>query len=175
MQTTKYSNSKTIFASSVFLLSTVMGCANMGSTKLFAEFNSYQSPDAVRAVLAKTDKREPWTEDSKSFSPVPPDKRPAYHFIYMSGPYESMGISGRLKLTFYNDRLMEAQFSTSSGRVYLNALSGHSTMPQRSAEEIVVDHRTRFRFDIDSNGDYRFTWYDPKLESEWLKWASAYA
>jgi len=59
-----------------------------------------------------------------------------------------------VKLTFYNDRLMSTEFSTESGREYLTKLKEH----------------TKFRYDIDPHGKFRFSWTDPKIESEWLKW-----
>lgn len=148
----------------------VFGCSSKGPTHLFESFDSYQKPEYVRDLLVRTNKKTEWREESKRFSPTPPDVRPPYNFIYMTGPYESWEMPGQLKLTFYNERLMEVQFSTAKGHEYLETLRQHSKVPLGPAQEIVVDRHTRFRFDADPDGTYRFTWYDSNLEGEWRSW-----
>jgi hypothetical protein len=152
-----------------------LGCSSKGGTRLFEDFQSYQTPESVRSSLAKGDHRTEWKEESKSFNPSPPDKRPPYSFTYMMGPYESLGVQGELKFTFYNNRLMEVQFSTMRGREYLEALRQHFTVPAGPSKEIVIYRQTKFRFDVGQDGIYHFIWFDAYLQAEWLKWAYAYS
>ena len=89
----------------------------------------------------------------------------------MSGPFRLSGIDGRLKLTFYNDRLMSTEFSTASGQEFLAKLRERGgKVPADARKEVIVDRHTRLRYDIDPDGTYRFSWTDAKLEDEWLEW-----
>jgi len=68
---------------------------------------------------------------------------------------------------------MESQFTPQNSEEFMKALRSElSKIPQNSAEEIVIDRRTHFRFDGPSNRNFSFTWYDPKLENEWKKWVA---
>lgn len=156
------------------LAATLVGCSFSGPTRLFDGFESYQSPDTARRLLAKVVNESQWTEHSKNFDPIPPDKRPAYKFLSMSGPYQSLGIAGQLELTFYNNHLMAVQFTTTKGKEYLDLLRRRSKVPSKPSEEIVLDRHTKFRFDANSDGTVRFSWFDAKLWAEWMKWAYAY-
>jgi hypothetical protein len=147
-------------------------CASRGPTRLCGGFQSYQSVEDVRAELSQTGHTSGWIEDSQGTSPA--DRRPPYKLIYLSGPFKLSGIDGRLKFTFYNGRLMETQFSPQKADDYMAALRNEkATIPEKSAEEVVTDRRTRFRFDVGTNGSTSFTWYDPKLEAEWKKWVAS--
>jgi hypothetical protein len=113
-----------------------------------------------------------WTEESQGTGPT--DQRPAYKLVYLSGPYKLLGNDGRLRLTFYNGQLMETEFTPQKNdENYLNALRNEiPKMPRKPSEEIVIDRRTRFRFDMAPNGEVSFTWYDPKLERQWKEWVA---
>ena len=155
-----------------FALCFSTGCASKGSTRLCGNFQSYQTVEDVRAELSRSGQTSGWTEESQGTSPI--DRRPPYKLIYLSGPFKLSGIDGRLRFTFYNGRLMEAQFSPQKGDDYMAALRNEKAMvPQKPAEEVVTDRRTRFRFDVGPNGSISFTWYDPKLEAEWKKWVAS--
>jgi hypothetical protein len=159
----------------LFLLSLAcfsMGCASKGPTRLFENFESYQTVEDVRTELGKRGLASGWNEESQGTSPT--DRRPPYKLIYLSGPFRLSGIDGRLRFTFYNGRLMEAQFSPQKGNDYMAALRREKAiMPQKPAEEVVTNRRTRFRFDVGPNGSLFFTWYDPKLDAEWKKWVAS--
>lgn len=155
-----------------FALCCSTGCTSKGSTRLCGNFQSYQTVEDVRAELSRSGQTSGWTEESQSTSPT--DRRPPYELIYLSGPFKLTEIDGRLRLTFYNGRLMEAQFSPKKGADYMAALRNEKAIvPQKPAEEVVTDRRTRFRFDVGLNGSPSFTWYDPKLEAEWRKWVAS--
>ena len=147
-------------------------CASNGSTRLCGNFQSYQTLEDVRAELSRRGLASGWTEESQGTSPT--DRRPPYKLVYLSGAFRLSGIAGRLRFTFYNGQLMETAFSPEKSDDYMTALRNEiPRMPQKPAEEIVTDRRTRFRFDMGPNGDVSFTWYDPKLEKQWKKWVAS--
>jgi hypothetical protein len=149
-----------------------VGCTSSGSTRLCADFQSYQSLNDVRAELSRRGLGSGWTERTQSTSPS--DRRPPYKLTYLSGAYKLSGIEGQLRFTFYNGQLMETVFSPQSVRDYIVALRNEvPNAPAKPSEEIVTDRRTRFRFDVGSNGDTTFTWYDPEIENKWKKWLAS--
>jgi hypothetical protein len=50
----------------------------------------------------------------------------------------------------------------------------HGKLPANPREEI-MDRRTKLRYDVDPDGKFRFSWYDPKLEDERHKWVEDHA
>jgi hypothetical protein len=150
----------------------VTGCKSSGPTRLCEGFESYQSVAAVRAELERRGSIAGWKEDSQGTDPA--DRRPPYKLIYLSGPFKASGIEGTLKFTFYNDRLMETQFSTPQGPDFLRALRPqYSMLPQKPAEEVLADRHTKLRFDSGTNGSLIFTWYDSGLQKEWRNWVAS--
>jgi hypothetical protein len=96
--------------------------------------------------------------------------------LTLSGPFTLSGIDGYLELTIYNDRLMEAQFSTRRGREYLAKLREENVdIPAAPQKEIEIDRRTTFEYFTDSDSTIRFLWTDPKLEEEWNAWVARFA
>jgi hypothetical protein len=157
-----------------FALGFSAGCVSKGSTRLCGNFQSYQTVENVRAELSRSGQNSGWAEESQGTSPT--DRRPPYKLIYLSGPFKLSGIDGRLRFTFLNGRLMETQFSPQNNDDYLAALRNEKTViPQKPAEEVVMDRRTKFRLDVGPNGNLFFTWYDPTLEDEWKKWVASNA
>jgi hypothetical protein len=148
------------------------GCASRGSTRLCANFKSYQSLEDVRAELGRRGLTSGWTEQAQGTAAT--DRRPAYKMVSLSGPYKLAGIEGRLRFTFYNGQLMETEFSPQKkAEDCLTILRKEMPeMPQKPSKEIVMDRRTRFRFDIAPNGDISLTWYDPQIEKQWMKWVA---
>ena len=150
-----------------------LGCTSTRTTPLCDGFKSYETVKAVRSRIGQQG-NGPWREESRSLGP--PDPRPPYQFIVLSGPFRQSGIEGNLTLTFYNDRLLSTEFSTAKGLEYLVALrQQHNKMPTAAREEVITSGRTRFRYFIDADGTYRFLWFDPKLEDEWLRWVWQHA
>jgi hypothetical protein len=150
------------------------GCISSGQTLLGGNFQSYQTVQSVQAELSRRGLSAGWKEDSQGTDPK--DRRPPYKFTYLSGPFKLDGVDGYLKFTFYNDRLMETQFSTEKGNDYMTELRRHSSnVPQRAAQEVVTDRRTRLRYDSVPDGRLVFTWYDPKLEKEWRDWVASHS
>ena len=157
------------FVMAFILFSSVSVSAADQPTALCGGFRSSQTVEEVRAQLGKLGIESRWKEQAKASSKN--DPRPPYKFVYLTGPFKLSGVDGILKLTFFNGRLLKAQFSPSSSQEYLDALkSERAKLPGRAGEEISTDRRTRFRFDITRDKKLVFTWYDPKLADEWQQW-----
>lgn len=146
----------------------VTACSTRGRTQLCDGFQSYQTTQEVRHELGQFAVAGQWQEEIKGTSGT--DTRPPYQILTMSGPFRLSGIDGKLKLTLFNDRLMSADFSTRNGQEYLGLLAQRDKVPGAPRRESKVDRRTKLRYDIDPDGTYRFSWTDPQLEDEWLKW-----
>jgi hypothetical protein len=148
---------------SIFLL---WGCASKGPTRLIGDF---QSSETAQHVRDRTEIR--WHEERKALDPS--DHRPHYEFVMMDAPFKDSGIEGHLTLTFYNDRLMEAEFITTKGSEYMAALKKNGQqVPTKWGQGIRFDRSTEFRFYTDPDGSYRFLWIDPTLQAEWYKWVA---
>lgn len=145
------------------------GCASRGVTSLADGFKSYDSVAVVRERLNQAGLSGRWQEQQKSTASS--DRRPPYQFLTMSGPYSLLGFDGDIKLVFYNERLMTTEFSTLHGREIIAALREHGApVPVNARDEVTIDRRTRFRYDVDTNGVFHFSWRDGKLEGEWSNW-----
>ena len=154
------------------LIASSLGCKPTGSTRLCEDFRSYETLQVVRAELARKGLGTEWKESLQGTEPG--DRRPAYKIVYLSGPARLSNVDGHLRFMFYNDRLMEMQFSTNRGNEYAAELRRENmAVPQNPTEEMATDRRTRFRFDSGPNGSTVFTWYDSKLEEEWKRWVAA--
>jgi len=136
---------------------------------LAEDFRSYETASEVRNELKASGVASQWQEAQSSL-PLS-DRRPTYNFLTMSGPFTVLGVGGSLKLIFYNDRLMTTEFSTARGSEVISALRTHGiATPSLPGREVTLDRRTSFRYYLDADRKYRFSWTDAKLEAEWLKW-----
>ena len=165
---------------SMFLFSVVscscvaVGCGSKKPTNLCDGFQSYQTAQSVRDKLTRLGEIGNWHEELQGVAP--PDRRPSYQLLSMSGPFSLSGIGGQLRLGFYNDRLMSAEFTTRKGAEYLAKLQEeHVTVPEESGKDIKIDRRTKFQYLVLSGGLFRFVWTDPQLENEWNEWVRRYA
>jgi hypothetical protein len=151
-----------------------LGCASGGSTRLCDGFRSYQTLEEVRAMLDKKGFGFDWKLESQETAPA--DPRPPYRLTYFSGPIKLAGSSGRLRLTFYDGRLMQAEFETRDGDAFNAALANEgSGVPRSAGNEVITDVRTRLRRDMAQDGSTVFTWYDPKLQNQWKEWVSSHS
>jgi hypothetical protein len=66
---------------------------------------------------------------------------------------------------------MTTEFSTTQGRALISAMRDRGiSIPSSPGQQITLDRRTSFRYDLDPDGKYRFNWTDSRLEAEWSKW-----
>jgi len=168
-------NEKSFYlTSTIWIVVFTIGCTSNSTTRLCDTFQSYLSVADVSAKINQANPAGEWKKESKKTEPS--GSRPAYEFITMSGPFKISGIDGHLKLTFYNDRLMSADFSTLKGHEYIASLRlRQEKVPENAGEEITTDRRTGFRYYLDPDSAFRFTWYDKKLEAEWADWLRKYS
>jgi hypothetical protein len=153
----------------VFISLLGAGCETKSPNQLSDGFQSYETPNDVRKKISDMGLRGRWQETTDGVAAS--GSRPAYSFLTMSGPFTASGVEGHMKLTFYNDRLMSTEFSTERGREYLARLREQNVkLPDNAGKEIGLAHSTKFRYDVDPDGKFRFSWTDPNLQAEWLKW-----
>ncbi len=158
-----------MFAGMICPLCLVMGCASKGVTQLGGGFLSYESASDARNRLKQAGLGDRWQEQHKKMPQS--GSRPPYQFTTLSGPYVLSEIEGHLELVFFDDRLMSTEFATARGQGVITAMRGqHTKVPTQPREEVTLDRRTKFRYDTDPDGTFRFNWRDPKLEDEWLRW-----
>ena len=148
----------------------VAAACSRPATQLIDGFSSYETVEQVRAKLKANGFGENWKEDIQSARGT--RYRPAaYIMTTLSGPYADLGITGDLKLTFHNDRLMGTTFTPADGPAYLAKLRAQmKTIPRKPDERIRIHERTMFSYHTDENGKCWFIWDDSKLEKEWNDW-----
>jgi hypothetical protein len=144
------------------------------SLEVIGDFGGGSPPEAARNQLRSRGFNSGWTENSKT---NPDDRaRPRHDFLEMKGPFSDLGVTGRLELTFYNGRLMDAQFIPSESERYfgllsqrLGKLSENPGRPQRISAEVAL---TYYR---DPDGGIRFYWEYLPVSKEWKDWVARYS
>ncbi len=76
----------------VFSLCLTIGCESKGPTKLCDGFQSYENAQSVRNKLRQAGLIERWHEEVQAVKP--PDRRPPYEMLTLSGPLASLGSMG---------------------------------------------------------------------------------
>ncbi len=162
-----------LFSGASLVIFALIACGKVRETSLIGRFVSHESPAAVRSRLASEWSRG-WTERHEGLDRA--DRRPRYGFVIMSGPFQDLGFAGNLKLTFFNDRLMSAQFSPLDGVAYGNTLRQRmKSIPTVPGAETVISRHTLCKYYIDADGAYRFLWEDQNLMREWEDWIWKYS
>lgn len=95
-------------------------------THLIGKFQSYQSKRETSEILGDSSYR--WFEDVAWTDPNPPPAGVQYEQI-VAPEFQDLGFVGNLRLTFVNNRLASAHFSTAETADYLQALSDHHSVP----------------------------------------------
>ena|SRR5436190_5118080 len=161
-------------ASVAFVSLLLAGCHRSGDTQLIDGFHSYETLEQVKSRLSNIDRREQWREEKQEVDPS--DRRPAHLFVHLIGNFKHVGQQGILDLTFYNNRLMETQFSPYSGELYKDALRKQGLpVPPEPGKQIRISPRTTFSYYNNSDGTFRFVWDDSALEQEWNDWVAKYS
>lgn len=149
-------------------------------TKLIDGIESYQSMDDAKRRFQQ------WAviEESRL---APGDKRPPFSiYVVAIENYSHLGYSGKLHLTFFNNRLAEARFYPSSIEKYVERLQEHdkltftSTDKRAGSPEARVAPHTRIRIynqpPLDLQGQNRsIGWGDERLEKEETLWIERYS
>lgn len=149
-------------------------CTSDRRTALIAPFYSYETPDEVRNKLLSSKMFGSWTVQSNTRHSG--DPRPRFDILTMSGPYRDRGFDGRLRLTFFNNRLMSSEFRAQDGPGYLKSLQEQVRgIPLFPKKKSVLSRHTEFSYYIDPDGTYRVLWRDEKLLQESLNWVAQYS
>ena len=79
------------------------GCRHKRGAELIGGFVGYETIQEVRDHSVKLNPSQQWAEEKERVEPT--DKRPPHAFVYLSGNFRDLGCDGKLRLTFYNNRL----------------------------------------------------------------------
>jgi hypothetical protein len=140
---------------------------------MIGNFQGGASPDSARNNLRPLRFDSGWIENQKA---NPDDHRPRHDFLEMKGPYSDMGISGQLELTFYNDRLMAAQFIPTESERYFRILSERlGKLPAEPGKPKPISRVVSLTYYRDANGSVRFCWDFLPVSKEWNDWVSKYS
>lgn len=144
------------------------------SSEVIGELHGGSVPDAVRNQLRSRGFNSGWTENSKT---NPDDRsRPRHDFLEMKGPFSDLSVKGQLELTFYNDRLMDAQFIPSESERYFGLLSQRlGKLPEDPGKSQRISAEVAFTYYRDPNGSIRFYWDYLPVSREWKDWVARYS
>jgi hypothetical protein len=141
---------------------------------LIGELHSYSTIEDARRQIAASGNSSGWSEYKAPIEPT--DKRPRHDMVLLTGDFRDLGQSGKVRLTFFNDRLMSTEFWPANSSAYTAVLRAQlKKFPARPAERVTIDRNTNFTYYADPNGNLRFDWGDANLSQEWLDWVAKYS
>ncbi len=130
-------------------------------------------PETAKKQLKNLGFDSGWTEKIKTNSD---DHRPRHDFIETTGPFSDLGVSGKLELTFYNDRLMEAQFTPNESERYFKLLSERlGKLPEAPGNRKRISEEVFLSYYRDADGSVRFYWDYLPVSKEWQEWVGKYS
>jgi hypothetical protein len=84
------------------------------------------------------------------------------------------GLTGRLELKFFNDRLLGAMFYPIDFAAYRKMLE--TQYPGlKQADSLGLDFKTHVSLNVDYQGRRYVAWEDARLRAELLRWISTYS
>ncbi len=150
------------------------GCGHVVGSSLIGNLRSYQSIEQVRGSLTSAGFADGWKEQKVAVDPK--DRRPQHDFVTLAGPFEDLGCRGALTLTFFNDRLMVAEFVSEKGASYLESIAQRiKNIPQSPQQQVPIEDRISFGYYREPAGNLRFRWEDMHLTKEWRDWVQKYS
>ena len=154
------------------LISICVACQHQ-SSHMIGDLRGGSLPDAARNHLKSLGFDSGWAQKIEANSK---DNRPRHDFIEMKGPFSDLGISGWLELTFYNDRLMDAQFIPNESERYFRLLSQHlGKLPEIPGKTQKIGPEVTVRYYRDADGSIRFYWEYLPVSKEWQDWVARYS
>ena len=161
------------FALLSFLCFVCNACQHGNSAKMIGDLQGGSPPDAARKQLKGLGFDSRWTQKMKTNSD---DPRPRHDFIESKGPFSDLGITGQLELTFYNDRLMEAQFVPNESERYFKLLSDRlGKLPEAPGKQRQISAEVSLSYYRDAGGSVRFYWEFLPVSKEWHDWVSMHS
>jgi len=136
---------------------------------LIAELRSYSNRLEVREALSAPS----WSAVNESRL-TDGDHRPPYTLQTFSMPFEHLGYTGQLELSFYNDRLMSTLFYPDEFGSYLETLVAAELTGTRD-REIAIPPATVVRW-VANNSDRPYVlWTDKRLQEQESRWIMRYS
>jgi hypothetical protein len=141
---------------------------------MIGELQGGSVADAARNQLKNRGFDSGWTEKLET---NPNDHfRPRHDFLEMKGPFSDLGISGQLELTFYNERLMSAQFTPSESERYFKLLSERlGELPDSPGTAERISAEVSLSYYRNADGSVRFYWDYLPVSKEWKDWVAKYS
>jgi hypothetical protein len=150
-----------------------IACQHRNSAQMIGDLQGGSFLDTAKKHLKNLGFDSGWTEKIKT---NPDDRRPRHDFIETKGPFSDLGVSGQLELTFYNGRLMEAQFTPTESERYFNLLSERSgKLPEAPGKPKRISAEVSLRYYRGADGSVRFRWEYLPVSKEWQDWVGKYS
>ena len=160
-----------VFLSS--LCAICIACQHPNSARMIGDLQGGSIPDTAKKQLKNLGFASGWTEKIKTNSD---DHRPRHDFIETKGPFSDLGVSGQLELTFYNDRLMQAQFTPNESERYFRLLSERlGKLPEAAGKPKRISAEVSLSYYRDADGSVRFYWDYLPVSKEWQDWVGKYS
>jgi hypothetical protein len=169
-------NSKRLLLCAIALLLVLGGCKRQGEkdfkpSKLTGELFSGQSLETVERKLAMLAGNFDIVVDR---TPLPSDTRPPYRLLVISKKGAQVdGQTGELVLTFFNDRLMTAQFFAADLSGARAAVEAEEKLSLAGGDAHIAPS-TRVWVGKDENGRSYIGWIDKSLQAEQDAWVKQY-
>ena len=158
----------------IVLLLFLAACRDPGDGALIAGLRGYETVQDVREQLIHRCPNQKFEQAQEPRDPT--DRRPPHDILYLTGECQHLGHTGLLRLTFYNNRLMTAEFWPKDETGYVEALRRQGIpAPSSPSIEVEVGRRTRFSYYTDPRGRTRFVWEDIALSKEFSDWVAKYS
>jgi hypothetical protein len=164
---------------SVLIVALLLGAAckhsedgrNFKPSPLAGKLHSGQSLESVEQALGLSSGDYDVVMDR---APLPSDTRPLYRLLIISEKHASLsGQTGRLVLTFYNNRLMTTQFYPSDMTATRAAVERAQELSLGSGEAH-ISPSTRVWIGKDENKQAYIGWIDKSLQREQDAWLKQY-
>jgi len=140
-------------------------------TKLINGIESYQSVEEFKTFLARGSFQWEESEDKPS-----PKGRPPYnvHVITLKN-FSNLGFTGKLVVTFFNNRLMATTFHPLDAVKYVAAVEKKEGVQLSGNKEAKLPPHTRVRVAVDYKNRTYVDWSDIRLDQEMELWIKKYS
>lgn len=139
---------------------------------LIDQIESYQTVNEFTTRLEQRSMAWNLAEDS----PGPRDHRPPFHIVVLEVPeYSHLGVRGRLKVSFLNDRLYATWFYPSDIEGYVRQLESQQGLNLGGRRDTTIRSHVRVWIWEDYNGETYVGWKDIRLGKEVSLWISRYS
>lgn len=147
-------------------------CSGTAPAHLIDNFYSYQTIAAFEKIIKSTYDSIIVFENSKLLET---DKRPPFSIYTILIPeYRHMGFSGKLRASFFNNRLQSTWFYPDNVEEYSKKLNKDLNINLTDEKEMHIVCIRVFKW-TDSKDELYFGWTDIRLREEQNNWISKYS